>query len=104
MRAGGGAGGLAYPADGSAAEEGHLLPATLDHRVQPQERLELVEVRPLGREERAQVVPLHDVPALLADRLAQERRALELVTDEVGPLRCDRKEANVALVRADPGV
>src|SRR4051812_39635168 len=64
-------GALAYRRRPSAAEEVHLLAATLDHGVEAEQRLEIVEVRLVRGEERAQVVPLDDVPAVLLDRAAQ---------------------------------
>ena len=38
------------------------------------------------------------------ERLAQQRRARELVADELGPLRGDDEEADERLVGRDPGV
>src|SRR5262245_38297660 len=99
-----GSGRLAYRSRRSAAEEVHLLAATLDHGVEAEQRLEVVEVRLVRLEERAEVVPLHDVPALLLDRAPQQRRAIELVADEVRPFGRDGQEADESLVVADPGV
>ena len=62
-------------------------------------RLELVAV-----EERPEVVPLQDVPVVALERLAEERRPLELVADELGPLRGDDEEPDDRLLLRDPGV
>ena len=50
------------------------------------------------------MVPLDDVPVVALDRLAQERRSLELVADELRPLRGDDEETDERVVLRDPGV
>ncbi len=47
---------------------------------------------------------LDDVPVGRLERLAQQRRARELVADQLGPLRGDDEEPDERLVGRDPGV
>src|SRR5207249_3784229 len=84
-----------------AAEHRELLPGPLRDRVEPQKRLEVGQRGLVARGPRSQVVRLEDVPVAGVRRLAEERRALELVADELGPLRCDHEEADEVLVRRD---
>ena len=50
------------------------------------------------------MVGLDDVPVARVERLAQQRRAGELVADELGPLGGDDEEPDERLVGRDPGV
>src|SRR4026207_1686021 len=73
----------------SALEERHLLPGPLDKGVQAEEGLELREIERIAGGERRQMIPLDDVPVVALNCLSQERRALELVANELRPLRGD---------------
>ena len=88
----------------SVAEERHLLAAALDHGVEPEVRLEVVQIGPLpGGQPGPEMVPLDDVPALLNDGVPQQRGALQLVADEVRPLGRDDEEPDKLVVDADAG-
>ena len=50
------------------------------------------------------MVRLDDVPGAGVEGGPQERRAVELVADELGPLGSDHQEADQAVVGRDPGV
>ena len=50
------------------------------------------------------MVRLEDVPVAGVHRLAEQRRALELVPDELSSLRGDHEEPNEVLVHRDVGV
>ena len=56
-----------------AAEEVELLAGSLDHRVEPEIRLEAVERRRFAAEERPQVVPLEDVPVVALEGFLEHR-------------------------------
>src|SRR5215212_3666660 len=86
------------------AEQVHLLAAALDDRVQAEIRLEVVERGIVTAEECLEVVPLQDVPVVLLERVAEDRRSLELVPDELRALRRDDEEADRRIVLRDPGV
>src|SRR5215207_9645687 len=81
----------------SALEQRHLLARALDDRIEPEQRLEVGQIGLLRGEERAEVVPLQHVPVVAGNRLAQERRPLELVADELGALGRDDEEADERL-------
>ena len=66
----------------------------LDRRVEPEVRLEVGEVERVAGQERAQVVGLDDVPRPGVEGGPQQRRAGELVADELGPFRGDDQEAD----------
>src|SRR6266446_2557974 len=87
-----------------ALEERHLLAGSLHERVESDVGLEVADIKQIARQKRTHVIPLDDVPVVPGDRLAQERRSLELVANELGPLGGNDQEANQRVTRRDPAV
>ena len=79
-------------------------PRPLDVRVEAQQRLEVRERRRRRARPVAEVVRLEQVPAAGLERVAQERRPVELVADELGALREHDEEPHDAVVVGHPGM
>src|SRR5438876_10079217 len=92
------------PMGASASEQVELFAASLDDRIQTEIGLESIEREVVAVEKSAEVVPLDHVPVVALERVVQERRPLELVTDELGALRCNDQEPDHAVVLRDAGM
>ena len=92
------------PASFSHRTKGKFFAGPPHQRVEPEVRLQVGEVERIARQERAQVVRLDDVPVPLVEGGPQQRRALQLVADQLGPFGGDDQEADERFVGRDPGV
>src|SRR5919198_3119821 len=92
---------LLDPSLAFSTEERQLIAAPLRQWIDAEVRLQVCKIQGIRRQECARVVPLEEMPVTLGDCGAENRRAIQLVANELGSLGRNQHESNDMVVLRD---